>query len=128
MVVSIISILAAVIYGFLNSARNEGVDTKRMADIDQLALLIRLYAEANGSLPGCGGGSAVRTGVDACITSALEEYIAEVPTDDMFGYFYDSSGCGSEAAVYVEVAEADNANWSTVCSAASGEQWYGRVF
>ena len=126
-VLVIISILVLIVYSALNGARDKGEDAKRIADLDQIALQVRLYVEANDTFPTCGSGSPVEIGVDGCITTALADYIAEVQTDPDSGYFYDTTGCGTQPALYLALDHETKANWSSICSGET-EQWYGRVF
>jgi len=48
---AIIGILATVVVGGLSGSREKARDTKRVSDIEQIAVALRLYAEQNGEYP-----------------------------------------------------------------------------
>ena len=48
---AIIGLLATVVVGALSGSREKARDTKRVSDIEQIAVALRLYAEQNGEFP-----------------------------------------------------------------------------
>src|SRR5690606_2156695 len=92
--VAIISILAMVIYGYLGGATAKGRDTKRHAEVSELALALRLYVEQYDAFPDYDSG--IRLGEGGELDATLDPFM-EVPHDpsgpdhdDLF-YAYDSS-------------------------------------
>lgn len=109
-VVSIISILSAVLYANFSDARAQSRDKARMSELKQVQLALEMYKAQNDTYPtqGCGPatsfagpGPASASGFSSCanyINSLVPDYITELPTDDVFetinnrGYFYRSNG------------------------------------
>lgn len=54
-VISIIGLLSSVVLASLNSSRTKARDTRRISDIHQIGLAIRLYIDTNGTCPNPGG-------------------------------------------------------------------------
>lgn len=126
-VIVIISLLAAIVYASLHSARAKARDSKRIADVGQMALAIKLHAESNGEFPSCGSNSPVPIGSNSCIDSILAPLLPAVPEDPGDNtYYYDRSECGGKPVVYVDLETASGANWAQVCSGSA--QRYGHVF
>jgi general secretion pathway protein G len=78
-VIAIIGILSSVVLASLNSARQKGRDTRRVADIKQIQLALELYYDGAGTYP------------DALSDENLVDtgYISVVPADPSGGdYFY----------------------------------------
>lgn len=88
-VISIISLLASIVFASLNSARAKARDVRRKADLRQLELAIQFYYDMNGTFP-----PSVTTGADAmhstteggvnwpvAFRNELLPYIATVPLD-----------------------------------------------
>lgn len=89
-VISIISILAAVIYANFNDARKLSRDKMRQSSLKELQLAIELYKSQYGTYPdpGCGASGWVGPGpgdkYPACseyIVGLAPEYISELPVD-----------------------------------------------
>ena len=107
-VISIISLLASVLYINFNAARENSRDQVRKTDLKQLQLAVELYKAQNGRYPesGCGtvwAGPGPTTGnyaqCDDWIVGLVPEFIAELPldpnTDTNQGYFYRTDATGS---------------------------------
>jgi len=99
-VVAIIGILASVILSSLNSAREKGRDTKRIADLKQIATALEMYFNDYGRYPARNN---ARTGTEACggnsawcsLVNDLNLYISSIPGDPLgsqinYRYYYDS--------------------------------------
>jgi prepilin-type N-terminal cleavage/methylation domain-containing protein len=87
---SIIIVLATVVYISANDARAKARDTQRISDLEQIRIALRLYAEQHGAYP-FGNGF---LGVGGSIDSELAPFLPNVPQDprhdgSTFGYFYD---------------------------------------
>lgn len=140
-VVAVISALAAVFIGGLGS-RDNARDERRMSDLQQIKVALRLYAEANGEYPceddaQCAatvqtGSANGQFGIGGHIDELLEPYLPNVPQDPMqdgsdFYYYYDPrqncGGVGPQAVIFARTMETEkyrNAS-STVCSSWGGE-------
>jgi prepilin-type N-terminal cleavage/methylation domain-containing protein len=89
---AIIAVLATVIYISADDARGKARDTQRINDLQQIAVAVRLYAEANNNYPTNNG----QLGQGGAIDTALAPYLADVMADPMhdgssFYYYYDDS-------------------------------------
>jgi type II secretion system protein G len=107
-VIAIIGILAAIVLVSLNKARSKARDTRRIADIRQVALALEMYYDDNQAYPADGTPG---SGCDAWSTmkAALEpSYMTSVPKDPgTYAYFYESD---LDAQAYVLKAQLENAN------------------
>jgi len=140
-VVAIISILATIVVASFADIRANARDTKRMSDIDQIGLALRLYGQEKGGLPDCFNGRVLESGRGAmyanegcaeaaAIESYLVDYFGEMPVDplgpgsDDYFYYYDSAhGCfssGSVAMVFAVNMETKPSNGATSCEVVSG--------
>lgn len=112
-VVAIIALLASVVFAGLGDARKESRDKKRMAEIDQIQLALRMYVDTNGASVDCDGGFVIdgqSSYTDADILSNpagklcndraeifnfIKEYMGEVPHDPLgpgnkdYYYYFD---------------------------------------
>lgn len=71
MVVAIIGMLSSVVLASLNTARQKGRDTRRIADLAQLQVALELYySSTNSQYP-------------SALSSLAPSYIASVPTDPL---------------------------------------------
>jgi len=82
--IAIIGLLAAIVFVSLNNARAKARDTKRMADLKQIANALELYYDKYGFYPtgsGCHGASFADSlsGGDNWI--ALTEFMPKIPKD-----------------------------------------------
>ncbi len=126
-VLAIITALAGVVLVSVSGARSKGDDAKRVSDIGQIALAVRLYAEQNSTYPTCGSGSPVEITQDTCMQTALSTFFSTIPDDtETARYMYDSNGCNNRPVVYVDVTTLSNANWPTLCGGT--DQRYATVF
>lgn len=117
-VISIISILASVLYVNFNAARESSRDQVRTTDLKQLQLAVELYKAQNGRYPdsGCAGASNTFYGpgpepdgsvpsvtgnyrsCDDWIVGLVPEFIAELPSDPISesepgrGFYYRTDG------------------------------------
>lgn len=115
-VISIISILTAVLYVNFSAARENSRDSVRQTDLKQLQLAVELYKAQNGEYPASGCGAAANTyygpgpggslGVSgnyaSCnndwIDGLVPEFISELPSDPTSeleagrGFYYRSDG------------------------------------
>ena len=98
-VISIIGLLSSIVLVSVNVAREKARDSKRLAEVNQLSLAIRIYVIDKGSFPpttGClngwcclGHGNAGRCwagsywGSTALDNSLSPEYISEIPDDPL---------------------------------------------
>jgi len=67
-VIAIIGTLSTIVLVSLNTARSKARDTRRAADLRNIALALEMYYDANGSYP-------------AATSSLAPTYMAAVPTD-----------------------------------------------
>ena len=128
-VFALLGIMATIVIAVLNPARGEGRDAKRISDLEQIQLALRLYAEDNGGYPteAVVGTDQGFLGVGNTIDTLLAPYLPEVPRDPLhdgvnYYYYYDGyHGCAEltppyNVAVYARGMEkADNANRTEVC-------------
>ncbi len=84
-VIAIIGILSSIVLASLNTARQKGRDTRRLADVKQIQLALELYYDANGGYP-----NAISTS-----TLVTPGYISSVPTHPSNHAAYSYAGLGS---------------------------------
>lgn len=92
-VIAIISLLSAIIFASLNSARAKGRDAQRREDIHQLQIALELYFDSNGVYPASGGAANPNaswsnsaestTWNSGSLQTALAPYISKLPTDPL---------------------------------------------
>jgi len=141
-VIGIIGLLAGVVLASLSSAREGARDKKRVTDLGQIQLAIKLYSEANGEFPcqtdsNCsvsqGGSANGRVGTGGTIDTLLQPYLPSVPgdpkgpDDSTFNYYYDGRhACGGVsypvAIVFAKNMETDEfKDNETICSSYGNE-------
>ena len=106
-VISIISLLASIVFTSLNSARAKARDARRRSDLRQLQIALEFYFDANGSYPntqpdgwwancpltpGSGAGNKGTSGPNGWIPNLAPTYISVLPVDPTsvadYCYFY----------------------------------------
>lgn len=112
-VISIISLLASIVFASLNSARSKARDTRRVADVRQIVLALNFVADSTGgTYPTSGGtwrclgnpesatancwGTAGFVGFTT-LNNALLSYLNPIPKDPRNN---DNTGCGRNAYLY----------------------------
>lgn len=123
-VIAIIGILAGIIIASLSSARGKGRDAKRIQDLSQIQLALKLYKESEGSYPTAAG----LVSDELPDSGVFDELMPNIPVDPNntgeFRYRYDSSViCDSGnglVALYVSEVENDKyKNYDDVCGCTS---------
>lgn len=112
-VVTIISILSAVLYASFDTSRAGARDSVRQVDLKQTQLALELYRAQNGRYParGCGvtsgwagpgpSSNSIFTECDDYINGLAPRYIAELPTDPISedvsnrGFYYRTDAGGT---------------------------------
>jgi len=123
--IAIIGILASIVLASFGDARANARDKKRQADIAQIQLGLRLYAEKNNQYPG-GYDNGGEIGAGGSIDTDLDGYMNEGIIDPKsgttgFGYMYDTSfDCDgtNKTVLYIDGFETltNAANITTKCS------------
>lgn len=102
-IIAIIGILAAIVIASLSTARAKGRDAKRLNDLAQLQLALKLYSEANGEYPDCPsffifdtkekGGSACddETALQTLMQDFIGSDLADPKSSGQYRYIYDSA-------------------------------------
>ena len=132
-VIGIIGLFAGIVLASLNQARVKARDGKRLADIKQLQLSFKLYAESNGSYPSDSEyDNGVEIGVGGTIDTAIAPFQSNPPADprtddgNTYRYWYDSQyNCGGTNTPVLAVRTMEhesNANFGEVCGSGSGGQ------
>lgn len=104
-VLSIISLLAAVVLGNIISSRDTARDTARFSDLEQIQIALRLYAEQFGTYPPSSATGQI--GVGGAIDTELARFLPSVPRDprhdgSTFYYYYDQAvNCGGSDRVVI---------------------------
>lgn len=89
-VIAIIGLLASVVLVSLNSARSKARDTKRRADLNQVAKALELYYDTNNAYPSTGGswwgtcatyGSHGLSGPNGWVPNLAPTYVSTLPRD-----------------------------------------------
>jgi len=90
-VIAIIGILSSVVLASLNSARKNGRDARRVADIKQIQLALELYFDANPT-----------TGYPVALTGLVSNYMQIMPKDPstQANYSYVAIGSSTNCSSY----------------------------
>lgn len=110
-VIAIIGILASVVLVSLNSAREKARDTRRIADVRQIAVALESYYDDNAAYP-------------SSLSSISPDYMTAVPTDPQDGsdYLYNSASCSDANQEYVLGGTLENSNNSSLDTDVDGTQ------
>ena len=141
-VVVIVSLLTAVASFSFATVRADARDTKRVSDIEQIGLALRLYAQEYGGYPDCPSGTVLEPGRSAIGSSTncpdevqlkqyLVTYFGALPADPRglddpdYYYYYDSartcfSGGDSAALVFAVNLETRPGNADETCVVSGG--------
>jgi type II secretory pathway pseudopilin PulG len=128
-IVAIVAVLASVVMANLGDSRKKPRDAKRMSDLGQIQLALRMYKDVHGGYPATSydGEIGVGSSVDADV---LVKYLPTAFKDEMrdsdssYGYYYDSdyddctvSGVGpNKKILYAKSMELPvSSNWATEC-------------
>src|SRR3989344_3170371 len=124
-VITFIGILAAIVMTSLSSARGKGRDAKRIADIKNIELALKLYYSDNLKYP-------------TTLTPLTPNYLPKIPTDPTTNnnYFYAALGSGTsctsfhlgaatEASTTALSQDVDAAN-TTTCTG-GGTEFHGNA-
>jgi general secretion pathway protein G len=143
-VLAIISILASVVMASVSDARENARDKKRIADLGQIQLALKLYQVENGHYPkqseGFSGSASfgkICAGCTGPINDTLRRYLGSVPIDPLdrndFYYWYDGDqNCGGNpgqvviAARTMETEKYKNTS-DTICTSWGGEGGIGKA-
>ena len=120
--VGIIALLSSIVFASFSGARESSRDKRRVSDVSQLQLGLRLYAEQNGTYPTYDSGVTIGTGQS--IDTDLQTLLSAVPTDPVNDtthfYQYDSNvNCtqAGQKVVYAQTLErSGTGNYTNVCS------------
>jgi len=143
-VIGIIGVLASITLASMSNARENARDKKRIADIAQLELAMRVYVEQYGSDIDCDGGLKIDGGTTVVtlagsvvcnhgtnILTFLSSFLNTVPADpkgpnddDYYYYFDNNHSCpsitGNVAMVFAVNMEGKGSNINELCGSASG--------
>jgi len=75
--ISIVVILGGIVLGSMNSARDVARDKKRIADIEQIELALKLYRSVNSTYPEGASGAL------SALSSELAPYLTTLPDDPL---------------------------------------------
>ena len=132
-VIAIIGILSSVVLASLNSARGKARDSKRKADLDQIAMAMQFYYDDYGYYPREVDGANGKIGEGAGLDAMLTPYISAVahdpsgPGDSSYYYYYDGKQwCAGGIDSYISVIfaynlEGGSGNALDFCSSWGGE-------
>lgn len=97
-VIAIIGILSAVVLASVGSARDQGYDSRRTADLRQIQLALELYYDANEEYP------------TALSDLTSGDYIASVPTDPEGGssYTYQPDSAQEDYVLKATISDSDH--------------------
>lgn len=138
-VIAILGVLLSIATFSGASLREEARDAKRINEIEQIGLAMRLYVQERG-VPDCIGGTVLELGRgtlaggcndEADIISYLTNYFGEIPTDPLgpgnsdYYYYYDSSHICFQSSpdtgmVFAVNLESESSNASEVCPVVDG--------
>lgn len=122
--VAIVSILASVVFGMLQEGRKKAHDAKRVSDLGQIQLALRLYKDANNGYPAyptgevIGDGSGLEGELASLFSNTIKDPLHDATT---YQYVYDSdfdcivAGTGKKVLYAKTMERVGAGNWATVC-------------
>jgi prepilin-type N-terminal cleavage/methylation domain-containing protein len=142
-VISIIAILLTVGSFSYGEVRENARDAKRISDIEQIGLALRLYEQEYGQVPACVNGTVLEVGRtggmytgsncadELLLKQYLTDYFGEIPIDpagpgdDDYYYYYDAQhncffGRVSAAMVFAVNLENKESNAASTCAGVTG--------
>jgi general secretion pathway protein G len=138
-VIAIIGLLSSMSVYAINVARVKSRDTRRMADLKQIATALELYYDDHGYYPKESEGSNGRVGEGAGLDTMLSPYL-KTPNDPLgpgngtYYYYYDgqqncvNSGVTDRVAViFANTMETVSGNRSDYCESWGGEGGAGNI-
>lgn len=133
-VIAVIALLATLILANYGESRKQARDERRVVDLEQIQLALRLYYEKYGEYPcekhnqcdtgpqgnwSANGEIGTGGGIDTLLTPFMHAVPADPlgPGNSTYRYYYDGDACGSgKVAIHAVTMEiAADSNWSTVC-------------
>ena len=137
-VITIISILSAVILVAVNQARSNARDKDRLAQLKQLQAAIEIYGQTNGRYPPAGCGRGTQWTSNGSSYGSCEFYISGItdlmnplpkdPTNTVHGYLYrvDANGTNYKIMSFasLEATVVDSSNEHARCpSTCTSQSW-----
>lgn len=121
LVVGVIAVLSAVVIGNLGESRKKSRDAKRISDLEQIELALRLYKDVHESYPTFDDGDFIGDGggVDTVLNTYMGGIVKDPINSLSYRYYYDSSYVcnGKTVPVITSVMERDNTgNFTEVCT------------
>ncbi len=142
-VISIISLLASIVFASLNSARAKARDAKRKADLRQLELAVQLYYDSNGQFPPSvtsvvGNTESSPAGWPAAFQNELASYLSPLPLDSLHpsrAHFYGAermtrapdSRCNGQFVLWMYLENSSDPLWGQSTCGFGGNQHYFRL-
>lgn len=126
LVVAIIATLSVAVFANLGDARKKPRDAKRMSDLGQIELALRLHKDVYEGYPNTAEFDAgVSIGIGGSIDTVLQPYLPTIFKDSMqdsdsnYGYFYDSnydcSGVPKKVLYAKSMELSASSNWADAC-------------
>lgn len=120
-VIAIIAILLSIAFVAFDKAREKSRDEKRMSDLAEYQLGLKLYAQKNRDLPNYPNG--IQLGAGDPIDTSLNPFMPTLPEDPTgdsgYGYWYDSAyDCSGRIVPVIYAARMEkpsNQNFDLVC-------------
>lgn len=121
LVIGVIAVLSAVVIGNLGEARKKSRDAKRISDLEQIELALRLYKDVHESYPTFDDGDFIGDGggVDTVLNTYMGGIVKDPINSLSYRYYYDSNYVcnGKTVPVITSVMERDNTgNFTEVCT------------
>ncbi|MCR4285816.1 MAG: type II secretion system GspH family protein [Candidatus Kaiserbacteria bacterium] len=127
LVIGVIAVLSAVVIGNLGEAKKKPRDAKRISDLGQIQLALRMYKDVHEAYPTGANyvGDVGKIGEGNDIDTVLQKYLPTAFKDSMqdsdsnYGYYYDSNyDCSGvpKKVLYAKSMELQaSSNWTDVC-------------
>ncbi|MEK7596960.1 MAG: prepilin-type N-terminal cleavage/methylation domain-containing protein [Patescibacteria group bacterium] len=123
-VLAIIGVFTAVVFGSITTSRSKARDNSRIADMKQIELALVLYYDVNRYYPSASG-----TSIDALNILIMEKYLPSLPADPQVGNVYEYKRTGNKYCLGVKLEGAipgDSPEVQTACAGTAGYYWASR--
>lgn len=124
-VLAIIGVFTAVVFGSIATSRSKARDNSRIADMKQIELALALYYDVNRYYPG-----AIGTSISALDVLVTEKYLPSLPTDPQVGNVYEYKRVGNKYCLGVKLEGAipsDSPEVQAACGiGTAGYYWASR--
>ncbi len=123
-VIAIMGIFTAIVFGSITASRSKARDNSRIADMKTIELALALYYDVNRTYPSGSG-----TSISALNVLVNEKYLPSLPTDPQSGNVYEYKRINNKYCLGVKLEGTpppDSPEVQTACAGDTGYYWASR--